>query len=371
MAGSSSRSRPGVAQLSFWFPHANGFCAKSSARDDIDLAVVWDDDVDRGAERAKFFGCDFEPDLDRLLARDDVQAVSLCAEPSRQPELAAAAAAAGMDMVIEKAMAGSLAGARRIVEAVQRHEVRMLPAFNLRWQPAAQLVHELVHSGAVGRVSRVRRLHGHYTYAEGSGFDYAQLQAREGWGDAEAEQRGSLYYVGTHASLWYVWMFGVPTSVTAMGTTAINGMPVEDNSVALFRYPPGFSPGLTDGFVAVLECSETLAASQTVTEVYGTAGTILQHRGSMPSTRVWNPSPTPVSVYETATGAWRYPAVPPHFVRHESHYSAFDVFLDALVTDRPMPMDEVDGYHSISMVVAAEEAMRTGRETAVHHWGQP
>jgi predicted dehydrogenase len=346
-----TRPTLGVAQLSFWFVHADEMCRRAQSTPGVRLVAAWDSDPVRGSRKAEEFGVPFEPDLDRLLARDDVQAVTLCAEPARHPELVEAAAAAGKHLLVEKPIAADLDGARRIVAAVRRHGVQLMPAYNLRHHPLALHVKKLVDAGVVGHLVRVRKLHGHYMEFEDAGYDPDRIT--QSWRDPLYERRDSLFFAGSHVTLWLEWMFGLPERVVCVRHTAVQGLPVEDNSTIVFTYPR---------FVAVVELSETLPAQTAVTEVYGLDGVIVQLRGNLPSTRVTNPARTPLMVFDRHTDTWTVPDLPPHFLRHEAHYTSPGVFFTALQTDQPVPTTAEDGLRSIAMLVAAEQAAATGRE---------
>jgi predicted dehydrogenase len=275
---------------------------------------------------------------------------------------------AGKDMLIEKSMAGNLEGAARIVRAVERHKVRLMPAFSMRFHPVALRVKALVEAGVVGSISRVRRLHGHFRLSERGGYEFHGIAHEGRWGNPVAERRDSLFYSGSHVALWFQWMFGVPQSVMCMTNTLARGLPVEDNSVVLLRYAPAPRPGMEAGFVGVMDCSETLLAQTLVAEIYGTDGVIVQRRGNLPSTRVTGPMPTPLAIFSRARNAWEYPLLPPHFLRHEPDYSCPGVFFRTLLREQPTPMDARDGYDSIALLVAAEQSVRTGHEVAVRPW---
>lgn len=350
-----------VAQLSFWFVHAEQFCQLARTTPGVELVTVWDSDVDRGERQASRFGVPFEPDLDRLLASDDIDAVSLCAEPFRHPGLVEAAAAAGKHLLIEKPLAADLDGAARIVRAVENAGVQAMPAYNLRFHPVSLAAKSVVDTGQLGRLARVRRLHGHSLAYERGDFDGRRIPAVLRWGDPVAERRDSLFFSGTHAALWFQWMFGVPRSVQCMTGTAIEGLAVEDNSVVVMRYD--------DGLLATMESSETMLAQQTVAEVYGTEGVLVQTAGNLPSTRVWNHDSTPLRIFRRQTGEWTIPALPPQFLRHELAYSSPGQFFMALLQRRPVPTTVRDGYDSLAILVAAEEAARRGTEVEVRPWG--
>lgn len=344
----------GIAQLSFWFAHAFDVCTKAQQTPGVELVACWDSDIERGRHHAASYGVDFEKDLDRLLRREDVHAVSLCAEPFRHPDLAERAAAAGKHVFVEKPMASDVAGARRIAAAAERHGIQVMPAYNLRHNPVSYRMKELVDVGAIGDVTRVRRLHGHYHEVEEAGLDTGRLL--EKWGDPVAEHRDSLFFAGSHTALWFEWMFGLPQSVQCMRHTGLAGLPIEDNSTTLWRY---------DGFVGVMECSELLPAQPIVTEIYGTRGVLVQLRGNLPSTRVDGPARTPLRLFRSETEEWEVPDLPPQFLRHEPAYTSPGLFFDALLNDRPVPNTVSSGVNSIAMLVAAERAAAEGREVDI------
>ena len=66
-----------VAMLSKWHVHAPEYARRLSEMDDVQLTCVWDEIPERGQAWAKELGTAFEPDLDKLLARDDVDAVCM------------------------------------------------------------------------------------------------------------------------------------------------------------------------------------------------------------------------------------------------------------------------------------------------------
>lgn len=123
-----------------------------------------------------------------------------------------------------------------------------------------------------------------------------------------------------------------------------------------------------DGLLATMESSETMLAQPLVAEVYGTEGVAVQTVGNLPSTRVWNLDHTPLRVFHRATQEWVVPAMPPQFLRHELAFSSPGQFFTALMEGRPVPTSVEDGYDSLALLVAAEQAARDGAEVTVQPW---
>lgn len=91
------------------------------------------------------------PDLDQALRRDDVQIVSICAEPMRRGRIIARAAQAGKHLYLDKPLAGSLRDARDVVAAVEQAGVAA-HMFSLVPLEPAQRMRRVVQSGELGEL---------------------------------------------------------------------------------------------------------------------------------------------------------------------------------------------------------------------------
>ena len=93
-------------------------------------------------------------DMQAALDRDDVQIVSICAEPYRRGPIAVLAARAGKHLYLDKPLAGSLAHADAIVEAVSESGV-VGHMFSQVHSVAARRVRSLVASGELGDLTAI------------------------------------------------------------------------------------------------------------------------------------------------------------------------------------------------------------------------
>jgi predicted dehydrogenase len=96
-----------------------------------------------------------------VLARDDVDAVDICAPNSMHAELAIAAAEAGKHVLVEKPMATTVADADAMIAAADRHGVVLMAAHNLRFAAPYAAAARAVADGLVGEVVGVRVAMGH------------------------------------------------------------------------------------------------------------------------------------------------------------------------------------------------------------------
>jgi predicted dehydrogenase len=98
---------------------------------------------------------DAHSDWRDLLARDDIDAVSVTGPNFIHREVAVAAAEAGKHLWIEKPAGRNAAETRAICDAVRASRVQSAAGFNYRNVPAVELARDLIGSGRLGRVNHV------------------------------------------------------------------------------------------------------------------------------------------------------------------------------------------------------------------------
>jgi Oxidoreductase family, NAD-binding Rossmann fold len=84
-----------VAVLGFWHVHAAEYAAQVHQHPDTKLVAVWDDDPARGRPAADSVETIFIGDLDDLLERDDIDAVTVTTATSALRAIMLSAARAG------------------------------------------------------------------------------------------------------------------------------------------------------------------------------------------------------------------------------------------------------------------------------------
>jgi predicted dehydrogenase len=89
-------------------------------------------------------------DVDGLLAREDIEIVSMMVEPGRAAEYVERIAAAGKHLVSDKPMASSVAQGRRIVESVSRYGITFMVALNEGYSPPFREAKRRLASGNLG-----------------------------------------------------------------------------------------------------------------------------------------------------------------------------------------------------------------------------
>lgn len=121
--------RIGVIGLGFFGTrHARVFADHPAA----ELVAVCDQDSSRARSLGEKVTAEAYDEMHELLARSDIQAVSICLPDRLHEEAAVAAAVAGKTILLEKPLAHSAEVASRIVRAVERNGGRMMVGHILR-----------------------------------------------------------------------------------------------------------------------------------------------------------------------------------------------------------------------------------------------
>lgn len=102
-----------------------------------------------------YHGCADYNDFRDLLARNDIDAITICTPDHWHPTIAVAAAKAGKDMYCEKPLANSIAEGRAVVEAVKRYDRVLQVGSHERSRDSVRYACELVRNGRLGTLRRI------------------------------------------------------------------------------------------------------------------------------------------------------------------------------------------------------------------------
>jgi len=142
--------RAAVVGAGYWGPNlARNF--RSSP--DWELAAVCDLDADRAARVVgDARGVDVETSLERLLARDDVDAVAVATPANTHRGIAMAALEAGKHVVVEKPLAASVAEATEMVDSARDRGLVLMADHTYVYTQVVQRIRQIVAEGELGDV---------------------------------------------------------------------------------------------------------------------------------------------------------------------------------------------------------------------------
>jgi predicted dehydrogenase len=144
----------GVGILSYaHVGHAVGYTRALQHLAATEVVAIYDEDPDRGRSYAARFGVPaFEEDVDRLLARDDIQAVVVCSATDAHAGLVIRVAQAGKHVLCEKPIATRREDALAMIEACQHAGVQLHIAFPIRFMPMVEKARQAIAAGEIGEI---------------------------------------------------------------------------------------------------------------------------------------------------------------------------------------------------------------------------
>jgi predicted dehydrogenase len=191
--------RFGLLGTGYWA--AETHASAIAAHDDAALVGVWGRNPAKAEALARRFGVRGFEDLDSLL--EVVDAVAIAVPPDVQADLAVRAAAAGRHLLLDKPLALSLEGARRVVDAVEASRVASLVFFTARFLPEVAAWMDALRDGGDWQGAQATWF--------GSIFEAGSPYAESAW----RRSKGALWDVGPHALALAIPALGPVERVTA------------------------------------------------------------------------------------------------------------------------------------------------------------
>ena len=340
-----------------------------------ELVVAADPDEGRRAYATDVLGyAEAVADYRDLIGRDDVDVVSICSPNFLHREIALAAIAAGKPFWIEKPMGRGATESGEIARAASDRGIVNAVGFNYRHAPAVAKARELVHAGALGRITNVRvSLLADYSSDPAGALTWRFRRDRAG--------SGVLGDLLSHGADLVQHVVGRIARVSAITETFIRERPLPAAGAAS-HFSKGNEGGpvgavenedyaavlarLDDGVVAVLESSRVAIGPRAEygLEVYGTKGSLRWDFQRMNELRLADDA----SGYRTIMAGPGFG----HFERFQPGAGTsmgFDdlktieaaQFLASVAEGRQLAPSAADAWSAASVVDAALESAASGR----------
>ena len=318
-----------VAVLSRWHVHADQYAQEVEANERAEVALAWDEQPDLGATWADRLGVPFESDLDRVLARDDIDAVCVTTPTDMHPDVMVRAAEAGKHIFTEKVLATTVADAERIAAAVATASVAFCISFPRRCSPDILYAKQALDEGLLGRVTALRVRIAH----DGAVRNWLP----EHFYDAEACGGGAMMDLGAHGMYLARWLLGQPSRVTSV-FSKVTERAVDDNAVSVIEFD--------GGAVAVNETSFASSGSYAL-EMDGTEGAY----------RMLSPADgAEIRSQHLDAKGWQAPRALP-----EARPKPVDQWIDACLDGTPVDFGMAEAMALTEIMEAAYVADREGR----------
>jgi predicted dehydrogenase len=304
----------------------------------------------RTAKQAEAFaqarGIEWHARVEDLLARSDIDAVSICTPSGLHAELAVAAMRAGKHVVVEKPLAITLEQADWTI-GVSRQTGRQLAVISqLRFAPDVLEVKRAISDGRLGRI----------LLADLS-MKYFRSQAyydSAGWrGTWVLDGGGALMNQGIHGIDLLVWLAGAPRTIYGFARTLARMIEVEDTAVAVAELEGG--------------CLATITGTTSVAPGFPRRLAIHGERGSivLEETRIvaWQIEGEPERALAAAPVLTASSA--PTALGLDEFASQYQAIVDSLREGRQPPVSAEEARVALATVLAIYESSRTGRPVTV------
>lgn len=248
-----------VAAIGFWHVHAGDYAKNVQEHPDTTLVAVWDDDEQRGRAAAAAFGVEFVADLDELLARPELDAVTVTTSTDQHRDVIGRAIAAGKHVFTEKILCPTVAESEELIELARRSGVALVVSLPRLSDDYTGAIERILDEGTLGELtySRVRLAH--------NGWVAGWLPER--FADPEAAIGGALTDLGCHpAYLTRLFHRADPLTISA-AYGSVTHRAVEDNAVVTASFP--------GGRLGVFEASVVTTPGAFTVELRGTEATLL------------------------------------------------------------------------------------------------
>lgn len=167
-----------------------------------------------------------------------IEAVSIVTPNHMHAPPAIAALEAGLDVIIDKPLANTMANARAIAEAAARSGRRIAVTHTYTGYPLVKQARELVTSGQLGKVRRVMVKYTQDWLSRASDLE-GNKQAAWRVDPNQSGDAGAFGDIGTHAANLVEFITGERIASICAELTMLPGRQIDDDGGALFRLSGG------------------------------------------------------------------------------------------------------------------------------------
>jgi predicted dehydrogenase len=333
-----ARTRFGVIGLGTW---GRAHLETYSSHPRAELRAICDLDQQRLRQAAAEYAVSAAyGDFRRMLALEELDAVSIATPDFAHTDAVIAAVSAGRAVLVEKPLATTLEDCDRVGEALRAHPVPFMVDFHNRWSPGVVSMHDAIAAGELGAVQTVTcRLN-----------DTLFVPTRMlPW----AGRSSVLYFLASHCLDTLRWVLGdeVARVYSTSSSRVLTGRGVDtpDFYLTTLEFRRGARALLENSWI-LPESSTTLVDFKL--DVVGESGAFHFDGSPHQLVRVGPQRPEGVDTFIAPRVHGRTLGFATESIRH---------FVDCLAEGRTPMVGYEDGREVTRIILAIEESARTGR----------
>ena len=297
------------------------------------LVCVCDLQEEKVKATAQELDCDWTTSYDRMLARDDIDAIGVYTSSGTHADFANQAVAAGKHVFVTKPMDIDLDKCDRLIEAAKRANLVLAVDFIRRYRKIDHQVRKAVVDGLIGNVilgDLRMKWYRSQSYYDG-GWPV-------GWRSRSSTEGGSAANQGVHSIDQLQWFMGDVKTVQGRCGTFNHEIETEDCSVGILTFASG-----AFGMIQTTTCS------------YPSLGTTLQINGSK-GTITMDKSGAVGLVIEGQEGA----TIDQVEIETDFPDNIIEDVVGAIIDGQPIMVSGEEGRKSVAIFTAIYESSRTG-----------
>ena len=297
------------------------------------LVCVCDLQEEKVKATAQELDCDWTTSYDRMLARDDIDAIGVYTSSGTHADFANQAIAAGKHVFVTKPMDIDLDKCDRLIEAAKRANLVLAVDFIRRYRKIDHQVRKAVADGLIGNV-----ILGDLRMKWYRGQSYYDGGWPAGWRSRSSTEGGSAANQGVHSIDQLQWFMGDVKTVQGRCGTFNHEIETEDCSVGILTFASG-----AFGMIQTTTCS------------YPSLGTTLQINGSK-GTITMDKSGAVGLVIEGQEGA----TIDQVEIETDFPNNIIEDVVGAIIDGQPIMVSGEEGRKSVAIFTAIYESSRTG-----------
>ena len=298
------------------------------------LVCVCDLQEEKVKATAQELDCDWTTSYDRMLARDDIDAIGVYTSSGTHADFANQAVAAGKHVFVTKPMDIDLDKCDHLIEAAKRANLVLAVDFIRRYRKIDHQVRKAVADGLIGNV-----ILGDLRMKWYRGQSYYDGGWPAGWRSRSSTEGGSAANQGVHSIDQLQWFMGDVKTVQGRCGTFNHEIETEDCSVGILTFASG-----AFGMIQTTTCS------------YPSLGTTLQINGSK-GTITMDKSGAVGLVIEGQEGA----TIDQVEIETDFPDNIIEDVVGAIIDGQPIMVSGEEGRKSVAIFTAIYESSRTGR----------
>lgn len=201
--------------------------------EDVEIKAVSDVNMESAARTGEELKVDYYGNFEKILARNDIDAISICTPSGLHEDIAVKAAKAKKHIIVEKPIEVNLEKIDNMIAACRENGVKLACIFNNRYREGNAFLKKALEAGRLGRIINANAYVRWYREPD----YYLKSNWRGTWA---LDGGGALMNQSIHYVDLIQWFAGEIESVCAYtGTLLHKSIQTEDTATAILKFKSG------------------------------------------------------------------------------------------------------------------------------------